>query len=195
MTVNYQSQDVWSRTSSANGYAIDELRSVLQKSIRRGMLEEAMLAGYELYASGREVEEMLWRRLEIIATEDVGFGLENGPAILEALYQQARRMADDTDRWMYPAHAIRLLVAAKKDRTTMEVANWAKEVLTRGERKVEVEDYHVDLHTRRGVELGRGTEHWWRDGSRLDNQVEGLPTKYGAYLKALYGGEPGSGGT
>ncbi len=190
MTDNYQSQDLWSRTMSANGYAIDELRSVLQKSIRRGLLEEAMLAGYEIYASGREAEEMLWRRLEIIATEDVGTGLIEGPALMEALYQQQKRMADDTDRWMYAAHAIRLLVAAKKDRTTMEVANWAKEVLTRGERRIEVQDLHIDLHTRRGVEMGRGTEHWWGDGARLDNQVEGLPTKYGAYLKALYGGTP-----
>lgn len=188
MSENYQSQDLWSRTTSVNGYAIDELRSVLQKSIRRGLLEEAMLAGYEIYASGREAEEMLWRRLEIIATEDVGIGFLEGPAVVEALYQQQKRMADDVDRWMYAAHAIRLLVTAKKDRTTMEVANWAKEVLTRGERKIAVEDYHIDLHTRRGVELGRGTEHWWGDGARLDDQVEGLPTKYGAYLKALYGG-------
>ena len=190
MAENYQSQDIWSRTTSLNGYPIDELRSVLQKSIRRGLLEPAMLAGFELYASGPEVEEMLWRRLEIIATEDVGTGLIHGPGIVEACYQQSKRMADDTDRWMYSAHIIRLLVEAKKDRTTMEVANWAKEVLTRGERKIEIEDYHVDLHTRRGVEMGRGTEHWWAGGARLDNQVEGLPTKYGAYLKALYGGTP-----
>jgi hypothetical protein len=25
---NYQSQDIWSRTTSANGYSVDELRSV-----------------------------------------------------------------------------------------------------------------------------------------------------------------------
>jgi replication-associated recombination protein RarA len=193
MTVNYQSQDLWSRTTSLNGYAVDELRSVLQKSIRRGMVEEAMLAGYELCASGPETEEMLWRRLEIIATEDVGIGLLEGPAIIEALYQQAKRMADGGDRWMYPAHAIRLLATAKKDRTTMEMASWAKEVLTRGDRKIEIEDYHVDLHTRRGVEMGRGTDHWWQGGSRLDDQVEGLPTKYGAYLRKLYAGEPTKG--
>jgi replication-associated recombination protein RarA len=188
MTVNYQSEDIWSRTTSVGGYAIDELRSVLQKSIRRGLVEEAMLAGYEIYASGPECEEMLWRRLEIIATEDVGTGIVEGPAIMEALYQQQKRMADGNDRWMYAAHAIRLLACAKKDRTTMEIANWAKEVLTRGERKIKIEDYHVDLHTRRGVQMGRGTEHWWEDGARLDNQVGGLDSKYGDYLRALYGG-------
>lgn len=188
MTVNYQSADLWSRSASVNGYPIDELRSVLQKSIRRGLLEEAVLAGYEIYASGPECEEMLWRRLEIIATEDVGLGLVDGPAIIELLYQQQKRMADGGDRWMYAVHAIRLLATAKKDRTTMELGSWAREVLTRGERKIEIEDYHVDLHTRRGVALGRGTEHWWADGARLDNSIEGLDPRYGDYLRKLYGG-------
>ncbi len=191
MTVNYQSQDLWSRSTSVNGYPIDELRSVLQKSIRRGLLEEAMLAGYELYASGPECEEMLWRRLEIIATEDVGTGLVQGPAMMEGLYQQQKRMEDGGDRWMYAAHAIRLLTEAKKDRMTMEIASWAREVLTRGERKIVVEDYHVDLHTRRGVEMGRDAAHWWGEGARLDNQVENLNPKYGDYLRARYGG-PGA---
>ena len=189
MTENYQSQDLWSRTTSAHGYAVDELRSVLQKSIRRGLLEEAMLAGYELFASGAETAEMLWRRLEIIATEDVGFGVPEGPAIVEALYQQQKRMEDGGDRWMYAAHAIRLLATARKDRLTMELAGWAREVLTRGERRIEVEDYHLDMHTRRGVAMGRGSEQWWREGARLDNQIEGVPTKYGDYLRARYGGK------
>jgi replication-associated recombination protein RarA len=189
-TINYQSQDLWSRTTSVHGHPIDELRSVLQKSIRRGLLEEAMLAGYEIYASGAEAEEMLWRRLEIIATEDVGFGLVEAPAIVDALYCQQQRMAATEDRWMYAAHAIRLLATAKKDRTTMEIAVWAKEVLARGERTIEIEDYHVDMHTRRGVAMGRGTEQWWQEGARLDNQIEGLDSKYGDYLRALYAGAP-----
>src|SRR6202161_3991538 len=89
---NYQSQDIWSRTTTANGYSVDELRSVLQKSIRRGWVEEAALAAYELFSSSPETEEVLWRRLEIIATEDVGFGLVEAPAILEALNAPRLRM-------------------------------------------------------------------------------------------------------
>ncbi len=98
MTNNYQSQVFWSRTQSVNGSAIDELRSVLQTSIRRGMVEEAILAGYELHASGPEAEEMMWRRLEIIATEDVGTGLMNGPAIIE-------RSISSRSAWPTPATA------------------------------------------------------------------------------------------
>jgi len=187
MAENYQSKDVWSRTTTVNGYPVDEVRSVLQKSIRRGKLEEATLAAYELFASGPESEEVLWRRLEIIATEDVGLGLLEAPMLLEALNQQRLRMPEGGERWMYSAHAVRILTTAKKDRTSMELAGWAHEVVTRGERKIEVEDYMLDIHTKRGAAMGRGTEHWWSDGARLDNQVGGFETKWGDYLRELYG--------
>jgi replication-associated recombination protein RarA len=189
MSQNYQSQDVWSRATSVNGYAFDELRSVLQKSIRRGLIEEAVLAAYEFFSSGPEAEEVLWRRLEIIATEDVGFGLIEEPAILEALNQQRMRMVDRGDRWMYSVHAVRLLASAKKDNTTMELASWAQFVVARGERRVEVQDFHVDLHTRRGAAMGRDVAHWWTQGARLENKVDETQTPWGKYLEDLYLGK------
>ena len=189
MSQNYQSQDLWSRATSVNGYAFDELRSVLQKSIRRGLVEEAVLAAYEFFLSGAEAEEALWRRLEIIATEDVGFGLVEAPAILEALNQQRLRMADRGDRWMYSVHAVRLLATAKKDNTTMELASWAQFVVARGERRVEVEDFHVALHTRRGASMGRDVKHWWTQGAKLENKLSEEETPWGKYLDDLYMGK------
>jgi replication-associated recombination protein RarA len=186
MAQNYQSQDVWSRATSVNGYPFDELRSVLQKSIRRGLLEEAVLAAFEFFSSGPEAEEVLWRRLEIIATEDVGFGLIEAPAILEALNAQRLRMADRGDRWMYSVHAVRLLATAKKDNTSMELATWAQFVTARGERKVEVEDYMVDLHTRRGAAMGRDVAHWWNDGAKLRNRLSEEQSPWGKYLEGVY---------
>jgi replication-associated recombination protein RarA len=186
---NYQSKDLWSRTTTINGFAADEVRSVLQKSIRRGMIEEATIAAYELFASGKETEEMMWRRLEIIATEDVGLGLLEAPLLIEVMYKQRMRMEDAGDGWTYAAHAVRLLATAKKDRTSMELAGWAKEVVTRGERKVEVQDFMIDMHTRRGAAMGRGTVHWWNDGARLDNEVGGFETKWGDYLRNIYARE------
>jgi replication-associated recombination protein RarA len=171
-----------------NGYAFDELRSVLQKSIRRGLIEEAVLAAYEFFSSGSEAEEVLWRRLEIIATEDVGFGLIEAPAILHALNEQRLRMVDRGDRWMYSVHAVRLLASAKKDNTTMELACWAQFAVARGERKVEVEDYQLDMHTRRGVGMGRDIVHWWTQGAKLENKVTDTPTPWGNYLDDLYMG-------
>lgn len=186
---NYQSQDVWSRATSVNGYAFDELRSVLQKSIRRGLIEEAVLAAYEFVFSGPEAEEALWRRLEIIATEDVGFGLVEAPAIIEALNAQRLRMRDAGDRWMYSVHAVRLLASAKKDNTTMELASWARLVVERGERRVEVKDFHIDLHTRRGAAMGRGVAHWWKEGARLENRLQEEKSPWGRYLDDAYAEE------
>jgi replication-associated recombination protein RarA len=189
VTKNYQSGDVWSRTVTANGFAVDELRSVLQKSIRRGLVEEAALAAYELFSNGLETEEVLWRRLEIIATEDVGLGLVSAPAIVEALYAQASRMADRGDRWIYCAHAVRLLASAPKDNMSMELAGWTRAVVERGERKAVVEDYMVDVHTRRGAEMGRDVAHWWNEGARLRNRIPGYDSKWGDYLRRLAGAE------
>jgi replication-associated recombination protein RarA len=186
--IHPQNEDVWSRCKSVNGFAIDELRSVLQKSIRRGLLEEAILAAYELYMTGPETEELLWRRLEIIATEDVGYGLINAPVILEAINAQRLRIPHTPDRFIYSVHAVRLLATAKKDRTSMELAAWADSVVKRGERGVQVHDYQVDFHTRRGTEMGRGRDHWWHSGGAvLENQIEGLESKWGDYLRKLYG--------
>ena len=127
MSKNYQSGDVWSRAVTVNGFAVDELRSVLQKSIRRGLVEEAALAAHELFTNGAETEEMLWRRLEIIATEDVGLGMIMAPAIIESLYAQATRMLDRDDRWIYCAHAVRLL--ATSDELTSDQSHTARSVI------------------------------------------------------------------
>ncbi len=81
MTKNYQSEDVWSRTSTINGHPVDEVRSVFQKKkkpVRRGWLEQAILAAYELHQSGIETEDLSGVASEIIATEEVGFGLCDG---------------------------------------------------------------------------------------------------------------------
>jgi replication-associated recombination protein RarA len=189
VTKNYPSGDVWSRTVTANGFAVDELRSVLQKSIRRGLVEEAALAAYKLFSNGLETEEVLWRRLEIIATEDVGLGLVSAPAIVEALYAQASRMVDRGDRWIYCAHAVRLLASAPKDNMSMELAGWTRAVVEREERKPVVEDYMVDVHTRRGAEMGRDAAHWWNEGARLRNRIAGYDSKWGDYLRKMAGAE------
>jgi replication-associated recombination protein RarA len=148
------------------------------------------LAAYELFANGLETEEVLWRRLEIIATEDVGLGLPSAPAIIDALYAQATRMLDRGDRWIYCAHAVRLLATAPKDNMSMELAGWTKAVVMKGERKPIVEDYMLDVHTRRGAEMGRDSAHWWNEGAQLRNRIAGYDPKWGDYLREQAGAEP-----
>jgi len=54
---------------TAGGYALGEVVSAIQKEIRRGNEREAC---YWAFESGPMYEAYLWRRLVIIANEDVG---------------------------------------------------------------------------------------------------------------------------
>ena len=52
------------------GYRNSEVTSALQKSIRRGLEEEALFWGSELDLAGYGA--YAWKRLRIIASEDIG---------------------------------------------------------------------------------------------------------------------------
>jgi replication-associated recombination protein RarA len=54
---------------TAGGYPFYEVASALQKEIRRGREEEAMYWALELAG---QYDDFLWRRLAIIASEDIG---------------------------------------------------------------------------------------------------------------------------
>src|SRR5215210_2339404 len=102
--------DPWSRVQTVHGFAADELISVLQKSIRRGLVENAALTAYELFASGPDFEDQVWRRLEIISVEDVGLGRVDAPILIHALEDLRRRSTrESADRLIYLLHAVRVL--------------------------------------------------------------------------------------
>src|SRR3954463_15325586 len=80
---------------TVGGYRCEEVASALQKCIRRGMEEDALFWATELDLSG--FGEYVWKRLRIIASEDVGTA---DPCIaigVRALYENWRdqRKKDD----------------------------------------------------------------------------------------------------
>jgi replication-associated recombination protein RarA len=175
--------DPWWGVTTANGLAADEVRSSLQKYVRRGQLEEAVLAAYELYCSGEAFEDLLWRRMEIMAAEDVGMGSPSLPAVIEALHAQRGRLARGGDRWLLAAHAVRLLVNAPKDRTSAELADWARHVAESGTRSAAILDAAVDMHTARGVQMGRGRAHFFAEGNIVANEVPDRDLTWLTYLR------------
>jgi replication-associated recombination protein RarA len=52
--------------------------SVLQKEIRRSRIDNALLAAYEMVTTSADVAQHLWRRLRLIAVEDVGWACPSG---------------------------------------------------------------------------------------------------------------------
>ena len=70
---------------TTNGYAFSEVASAFQKSIRRGLEEEALYWGTELDKSG--YGEYVWKRIRIIVSEDIGLAEPMLPAVIWSLYQ------------------------------------------------------------------------------------------------------------
>jgi replication-associated recombination protein RarA len=171
--------DPWTRVQTVHGFAADELVSALQKSIRRGLIENAVLVAYEMYASGPEFEDQVWRRLEIISVEDIGMGRVEAPLIVRAL-EAFRRAAprESPDRLIYLVHAVRLLALSPKDRTSDEMATWVRRVVDEGSARPEVLDDMLDMHTRRGQEMGRDFLHWFTRGARVENELPDRDTTY-----------------
>ena len=164
----------WNITT-VRGYNMAEVTSALQKSIRRGDEDGALTWAVELDQTGYGA--MLWGRLTVITSEDVGLAWLDGPAVIEALFQswkrlKARKNPAMPERLMI-AHAVLLLCRASKSRM-VDNAVWA----TYGHEQPlvsEIPDYALDAHTARGRAMGR-TNDTFRDGYAVVN--EAFPSRY-----------------
>jgi replication-associated recombination protein RarA len=186
--------DPWTRVETVHGFRADELISTFQKSIRRGLTENAALVAYELYVTSAELEEHLWRRLEVISVEDVGLANPIAPALIDALYGMHERAVRGTgDRFLFLLHGVRLLAGSAKDRSTDEMANWVLRVVDSGEQLPEVPDFAFDMHTTRGREMGRDIHHFLREGAIVDPEWEERDRTYRQRLLALLEREDGAG--
>jgi replication-associated recombination protein RarA len=177
--------DPWQRTRTAHGLAADEVISALQKSIRRALLQNALLLGWEMYATSSELEAILWSRLCVISVEDIGLGDATLPVLAETLFRMHGRYERPShDRFLFAAHLIRVLASARKDRTSDDMASWARHAMTLGERLPEVPDFALDMHTRRGQELGRDYRHFLNEASRVAPEVDNRDETYRQWLLA-----------
>jgi replication-associated recombination protein RarA len=169
------------------GHLCDEVASALQKSIRRGLERESLywateldLAGYGNYA---------FKRLRVIASEDVGMADPMATVIVRTLYENwldARKgkvkageaEPHSEDRWipgarLFLLHAVLVLVRAPKSR----IVDHAVMAFYEGERPtMEVPDWALDQHTAAGRRLGRGLDHFFGEGSRLVGET--IPDPY-----------------
>ncbi|HVY51844.1 MAG TPA: AAA family ATPase [Devosia sp.] len=188
-----QPPDPWQRTTTEHGLAADEVISALQKSIRRGLTENALLLGWEMYVTSAEMEAMLWSRLGVISVEDVGLGNPTAPILVETLYRMHERHArPQHDRFLFAAHAIRVMASGLKDRTTDDMANWAKHSIALGERLPEIPDFALDMHTRRGAQMGRDYRWFLEEASKVAPEIANRDETYRRWLfEALAAGKLG----
>ena len=174
-----QPADPWQRTTTEHGLAADEVISALQKCLRRGMLDNALLLGWEMYLTSPELEDKLWSRLCVIAVEDVGLGNRHAPILIETLFQQHHRHPRPSgDRFLFAAHAIRVLATSDKDRTTDDMVNWAARSMALDENLPVIPDFALDMHTGRGQAMGRDYRFFMEEASRVMPQINNTDPRY-----------------
>lgn len=157
------------------------LKSALQKCIRRGQTEKAMYFAIELAKKGGWY--MAWRRLRVIAVEDVG--QSDVISAVEALYRQflewKGKDGDGTgwDCLRCVACAAKILADAPKDRRADEMLELL-EAFEKCPDDVELQQWHdelsqvpddaYDMHTLQGKKMGRGLLHWYTASSYTDKK-------------------------
>lgn len=164
------------------GYPVDEVSSALQKSIRRGLEEDALYWCAEFYKAR---PHGIWKRLRIIASEDVGIASPSAALTVRALYENWKQSQDEGE--LYVVHAVLVLVHAKKSRLVDHATIAAFGPRENGQKtllaKRDVPEYAVDKHTQRGRKLGRGFKYFFEEGSKLENRAE-IPDPYESRVRA-----------
>lgn len=167
MTESKFIQDPWAKMTTRNGLRGDEVISALQKSIRRGKEKDACEFAYEMYITSPQFEEKLWRRLLAISVEDVGMGNPLAAIMINNLNMMRREFQyNESDRAMYFFHAIRYLCDSEKDRSSDLLKNIVIKSFAMGYIP-EIPDIALDKHTTRGQEMGRGSEHFLYEASKV----------------------------
>ncbi len=149
---------------TARGYNFFEVLSALQKEIRRGKEKEALYWAFELATSGFEVA--LWNRLEIIAHEDIGAGNWGVIPFVDLCRRQYE--GGRLPRGMVLANCILYMARSPKSRIGDEFPHVVMDQMARGELRLEIPDYALDMHTRRGRAMGRGMAHFVSEGAKLE---------------------------
>lgn len=171
--------DPWVDVKTYHGMAADQVISALQKEIRRGNTENAVLLAYEMTITSPTLEDYLWQRLMVISVEDIGFGEQLAPLMLNALYQMVGTFDRSVaERKLFAIHAVRYLCRCPKDRSSDEMVNWVKHVVARGNVKPSIPDYALDMHTAEGKAKGRGIRHFYEEGAKLAPELPNRDMTY-----------------
>ena len=171
--------DPWTQVRTVHGLPADEVISTLQKSIRRGLEENAALCAYEMVYTSPEMERKMWDRLCIISVEDIGFGDPQAPILIQTLMEMSQRFGrQEGDRYTFAIHAVRYLATRQKDRSSDEMHNWLRHVVEKEGLRPEIPDYCLDMHTARGIAMGRNIQDFLETGSQVSPELPGRNTTY-----------------
>lgn len=162
---------------TVGGYPLDEVMSALQKEIRRGHEKEALYWAIELNS---KFPNVTWKRLVTIVTEDIGSA--NPPLVntIANLYQVVMNLRKESKDHSYDlcilSYAVIEMVRSPKSREADDAVNQILRERREGQFVLDIPDYALDKHTKRGKAKKRGPKFFWSDGAKLEN--EAFPSKY-----------------
>jgi replication-associated recombination protein RarA len=182
--IPHWSNDPFASRVTVHGLPSDEVRSALHKHCRQGRAEQAIRAVIELVRTDEDHEHMAWTRLRIIAAEDVGFASPMAPVVVAALHDSSLLFPHGSyERQELAAQAAALLAVTPKDPTASEIL----QVVLQEDLVPEIPDAAVDIHTKRGQELGRTLADWWATGATVAPEVDDRDTSWRDRVTELYG--------
>lgn len=174
---------------TTRGYDIFELLSALQKSIRRGEEYQAVFFAAELETCNGK---MVWNRLRIIASEDIGIANPNATLTVDALerqYNDAKERKHDSWR-LFLVHAALYLARSAKSRIVDDLLIAVYGNIKYKDEKLKIPDYALDSHTATGKMMGRGFKYFIEESSKLVNETIENPYKGAAAEILLKYGKP-----
>lgn len=157
------------RRLTQGSYELGEVISALQKEIRRGEEEGAMYWALELVP---QYEAYLWRRLVVIANEDIGIAEPTifvTVSVLRDQYFEFRERGRNGTARLILANVILTMCRARKSRISDHFQRTMVDAWLNGEKRP-IPDYALDKHTKRGRNAGRRDASFWlEEGCLLKN--------------------------
>lgn len=151
------------------GYDFFQVASAFQKSIRRCDEEQSTFWGIELYESGYQA--YAWKRMVIMASEDVGLGDPNVIVQIMALKESYDFLSSKNERSLPERlpfmQAVLLLTRCMKSRYVDHAITYYWQ--THKDKSLEMPDYAFDMHTRKGKAMGRGLKYFYEESVRTNN--------------------------
>jgi replication-associated recombination protein RarA len=173
------------------GYEARQVVSALQKAIRRSDVHAALYWAYELDRAG--LGNWLWKRLRIIAVEDVSplaLGLVADVKALNDEWKDAQRNRSDGHEILFVTRAVISLAIAPKSR----IVDWAVWHHANDHvERLEIPDEALDGHTLAGRRMGRGEQFFIDEASRLvefDDDLAEIEGEYRALAQRMVDKDP-----
>lgn len=144
---------------TAGGHSLDQAASALQKSVRRGLEEDALYWAQELES---RFPQFLWKRLIVIAHEDVGIATPDVIPFVGACKDQYYWLLDNSKHCTLPLiNAVMFMCRATKTRR----ADYWHSIIYLTDMRKDVPDFALDKHTAAGRDMGRNVEHFYDQGA------------------------------